>query len=188
MQPHWNSLFWKLREVLWQSQAPIYTNTHTDLFSTQLTAFSITCHVDRHCVLFLRAVRTARPLQHCEKPDWGTAYVSVHQSMCLYVLRGMSLCLYIEQYYFFFLKTSTSVHLSAFFCVCVHIIKGVSEVTDFRYKGPRPKVFLSTSSLCKGHVWRALCCITMDRREGEQGRGRERDYKKLYWLAEKSST
>lgn len=35
---------------------------------------------------------------------------------------------------------------------------------------------LETSSLCGEHVWRALCCITMDLREREAGQGSNRVY------------
>lgn len=121
-------------------------------------------------VLLLRAFRMPRPLQHCENLIGHSQCIRIcaERHDLMFVNRTILLLLFLK-------KKSASVHLPtgvcACFCGCVRVIRGVSEVTDFCYKGPQPKVFLSTSSLCKGHVWSALYCITMDRREGEQGRG-----------------
>lgn len=149
----------------------LQTHTHTHR-SVRHTTHSLLNHMSRGPVLFYCSVL----LQHCEN-------LTGH-SLCISALEYVPICaerhelMFVNRtilLFFFFFK-SASVHLPAgvcaCFCVCVRIIRRVSEVTEFCYKGPQPKVFLSTSSLCKGHVWSALCCITMDRREGEQGRGR----------------
>lgn len=69
-------------------------------------------------------------------------------------------------------------------CVCVCVIKGVTEVTDSATKTPGPRSAGVQAAFVRAHVWRALCCITMDQSEGQR---RERGPNKFVLISRTQS-